>query len=208
MSSHKLPSGDLYALLGVERDATKRQIKLAFLKHALENHPDKAGNTRQATETFVKIREAYDILSDSKMRQEYDAQREPETSNAESYPSGEQLSAQSAASNSTSSDKETPSAVLKRFRQYEEDYLSEAEELDTAVVANVRKISQYILRSEKEVWGEVAEVCEKVQRLKDDLQLVGSFIGNMKTEAHVRWLQTGLQSEPASVILRLSIEET
>lgn len=60
---------DYYKILGVEKNASKDDIKKAFRKLAHEHHPDKnQGNDAK----FKEINEAYTILSDDKKRQQYD----------------------------------------------------------------------------------------------------------------------------------------
>jgi len=59
---------DYYKLLGVEKAASADEIKRAFRKKAHEHHPDKGGNA----ETFKKLNEAYQTLSDPEKRQRYD----------------------------------------------------------------------------------------------------------------------------------------
>ena len=49
-----------YNVLGVNENATQEEIKKTYRKLAMEHHPDKGGNE----ETFKKISEAYDVLSD------------------------------------------------------------------------------------------------------------------------------------------------
>jgi hypothetical protein len=67
---------DLYAVLGVQPDATVQDIKKAFRKLAQQYHPDKRlGNVHDQTSTFQEISEAYDILSDRARRDEYDSRR-------------------------------------------------------------------------------------------------------------------------------------
>jgi len=58
-----------YEVLGVDRKATKDDIKKAFRKLAQKHHPDKGGDES----TFKEITEAYSILGDDKRRREYDA---------------------------------------------------------------------------------------------------------------------------------------
>lgn len=60
---------DYYNVLGVSKDATEEEIKKAFRKLAREAHPDKGGDT----ETFQKIQEAYEVLSNPERRREYDS---------------------------------------------------------------------------------------------------------------------------------------
>lgn len=62
-------SKDYYKLLGVEKKATKDDIKKAFRKLAHQYHPDKKDGDEKK---FKEINEAYTVLSDDKKRAEYD----------------------------------------------------------------------------------------------------------------------------------------
>jgi molecular chaperone DnaJ len=59
---------DLYKILEVSKTATAAEIKKAYRKLALKNHPDKGGDE----EVFKKISNAYNILSDEQKRAQYD----------------------------------------------------------------------------------------------------------------------------------------
>jgi molecular chaperone DnaJ len=61
---------DYYNVLGVDKKASKDDIKKAFRKLAHKYHPDKGGTDESK---FKEITEAYSILSDDKKRREYDA---------------------------------------------------------------------------------------------------------------------------------------
>ncbi|XP_033101865.1 dnaJ homolog subfamily C member 10-like [Anneissia japonica] len=63
---------DFYKLLGVERDASERDIRRAFKKIALKHHPDKNKDDPEAHEKFVKYNRAYEVLKDSELREKYD----------------------------------------------------------------------------------------------------------------------------------------
>ncbi len=65
---------DLYALLGVSKNATPDELKSAFRKMAKEHHPDvhPEDNRKHAEEKFKEIGEAYRILSDPKLKSAYD----------------------------------------------------------------------------------------------------------------------------------------
>jgi molecular chaperone DnaJ len=63
---------DYYEVLGVERSATRDQIKQAYRQLALQYHPDR-NKAPDATEKFREIAEAYAVLSDDAKRKEYDA---------------------------------------------------------------------------------------------------------------------------------------
>ncbi len=62
---------DYYDILGVAKDADKKQIKRAYRKLALKYHPDK-NPSKEAEEKFKEISEAYAVLSDDEKRQMYD----------------------------------------------------------------------------------------------------------------------------------------
>ena len=61
---------DYYKILGLNKNATEDEIKKAYRKLAKKWHPDK--NNGLETDTFKKINEAYDVLSNEKKREEYD----------------------------------------------------------------------------------------------------------------------------------------
>lgn len=60
---------DYYNILGVNKKASKDEIKKAFRKLAHEHHPDKKGGN---ADKFKEINEAYSILSDDSKRSQYD----------------------------------------------------------------------------------------------------------------------------------------
>jgi DnaJ-class molecular chaperone len=61
---------DYYQILGIPKTATEDEIKKAYRHLALKYHPDK--NPTANPETFQKINEAYETLSNHQKRQEYD----------------------------------------------------------------------------------------------------------------------------------------
>ena len=63
---------DYYEVLGVDRNASKDDIKKAYRKVAVANHPDKNPGDKGAEERFKEATEAYEILADDKKRQAYD----------------------------------------------------------------------------------------------------------------------------------------
>ena len=64
---------DFYKLLGVSKNASEAEIKQSYRKMAMKYHPDRnKDNPEQAEIKFKQIKEAYEILSDSKKRAAYD----------------------------------------------------------------------------------------------------------------------------------------
>lgn len=63
---------DFYGTLGVPRTATDDEIKKAYRKLAMANHPDRNGGSKEAEEKFKAITEAYDVLRDPNKRAAYD----------------------------------------------------------------------------------------------------------------------------------------
>src|ERR1700680_4762403 len=63
---------DYYEVLGVQRDCTPEQLKVAYRKLAMEFHPDRNNGDKAAEEKFKEVGEAYSVLSDPQKRQRYD----------------------------------------------------------------------------------------------------------------------------------------
>jgi curved DNA-binding protein len=63
---------DYYKTLGVERNASKEDIKKAFRRLARKYHPDMNKEDKNAEERFKEINEANEVLSDPEKRQKYD----------------------------------------------------------------------------------------------------------------------------------------
>ncbi|WOK93726.1 dnaJ protein ERDJ3A [Canna indica] len=62
---------DPYKVLGVDKNASQRDIQKAFHKLSLQYHPDK-NKKKGAQEKFAEINNAYEILSDEEKRKNYD----------------------------------------------------------------------------------------------------------------------------------------
>jgi DnaJ-class molecular chaperone len=61
-----------YKVLGVEKNASEREIKRAYHQLARKYHPDKNGGDKKAELKFREIAEAYEVLSDPQKRETYD----------------------------------------------------------------------------------------------------------------------------------------
>ncbi|MEO0770377.1 MAG: DnaJ domain-containing protein [Cyanobacteria bacterium J06649_4] len=96
-------SGDYYQRLRLPRNASRRDIKMAFRRLARQHHPDLHPHQPNAAAKFHALREAYEVLIDRVQRQRYDqAQEDWHQASANTESSAENSSAE----NSTVSKKD------------------------------------------------------------------------------------------------------
>ena len=101
------PDPDPYGALGVASDATAAQIKQAYRRLALKNHPD-VNKAADAEAAFARIAAAYTILSDPEKRAEYDSSWR--------YRNGARKGASSTAQRSSPSSRSTSSSSSRADR--------------------------------------------------------------------------------------------
>ncbi len=63
---------DYYEILGIGKTAQKDEIKIAYRKLAMQYHPDRNPDNKEAEDKFKEATEAYEILSDDDKRARYD----------------------------------------------------------------------------------------------------------------------------------------
>lgn len=72
MAKSDITDHDLYAIFEIESTATVQEIKKAYRKKALKCHPDKNPDNINATELFLQLSNALEVLLDEKARLAYD----------------------------------------------------------------------------------------------------------------------------------------
>ena len=67
-----MPERDYYSILGLQRSASRDDIRKAYRKLARKYHPDINPGNKEAEEKFKDVSVAYEALSDPKKRKLYD----------------------------------------------------------------------------------------------------------------------------------------
>lgn len=75
MASQDWFEKDFYAVLGVSKDVSEADLKKTYRKLARQHHPDNNAGDAAAEARFKEVSEAYSVLSDASLRQEYDQVR-------------------------------------------------------------------------------------------------------------------------------------
>ncbi|KAJ1664403.1 hypothetical protein IW140_004100 [Coemansia sp. RSA 1813] len=70
---------DYYSILGVSPTATPEEIRTAYMKRAVQVHPDR-NPSATATQEFQALADAYYVLSDRDRRSQYDRAQQQEPS--------------------------------------------------------------------------------------------------------------------------------
>eukprot|EP00041_Stephanoeca_diplocostata_P004343 m.43534 g.43534 ORF g.43534 m.43534 type:complete len:250 (-) comp15060_c0_seq2:3870-4619(-) len=89
MAEQSMKKETYYEVLEIDSSAKHIEIKKAYRRLALKNHPDRNNGSEESTEKFKRISEAYEVLSDVEKRHTYD--RELRNPGMGSYTSGQQV---------------------------------------------------------------------------------------------------------------------
>src|SRR6186997_146068 len=72
---------DYYGVLGVDKDASRRDIDREYKRQAAKHHPDRGGSE----ERMKSVNEAYGVLKDATLRSAYDESRTPRTTRVNDF---------------------------------------------------------------------------------------------------------------------------
>jgi len=113
---------DYYKVLGVKPSATAKQIKKMFYEKSKKLHPDslKTGS-KDTTNEFIKVQQAYEILSNTKSRHEYDSYRRSSSKQTHTYDEWKSQGMNSATHRSTYSNVNTSGVHGMKFEQKKEE---------------------------------------------------------------------------------------
>ena len=74
---------DYYSVLGIKRSASQEEIKRAYRKAVFRYHPDRNPDDQDAAANFKRVLDAYEVLSDSGRRANYDQVTRPAEAESE-----------------------------------------------------------------------------------------------------------------------------
>lgn len=131
---------DYYSLLGLERTATKAEIKSRYRLLATKFHPDKNSNPNSA-EKFIAISEAYEILSNKKSRAKYDLSKWQELKRKKEKESSDYFNVNVPTPESTRTHRNK--SQQKRSIAYHQTK-SEGKQLSQLVIESFHIVSRYI----------------------------------------------------------------
>lgn len=142
---------NLYEVLGLSTDATQKQIRKAYLQSSLKHHPDKnPGNENEARQQFVKIGQAYEILSDPAQKAQYD--RELRGGGAASWRQRWEAAAAATGSTGTSNDatgsgSNAADAAYRSYASKFDSFVSTLSEEELAAAAGIASVVGSIVGS-------------------------------------------------------------
>lgn len=67
-----------YAILGIDKRSTEKEIRSAYRKLSLKYHPDKNPGDQEAHDKFIQVGEAYEVLNNPEKRANYDKYGSPD----------------------------------------------------------------------------------------------------------------------------------
>lgn len=126
-----------YQILGLPPTCNDEEIKRAYRKLAMKFHPDKNSNDKYFEERFKELQEAYDVLSDTTKRNEYDLRFASSTEQSNQPKSTHRKTRQGTTPESLATDVEEASRNLKRAELQQINYSELVKYIDSILNDNL-----------------------------------------------------------------------
>ncbi len=162
---------DYYSILGLNLSASPADIKRSYRKLAMKYHPDKNDNDSLAEMVFREIAEAYEILSDPKQREEYNAK------NFNDYQQRKLITKQTILQNSTMLQKVIAAAdpfrmnkdaVYFQLSQILTSYNIELLQKENDTAINSRVIDELLLCAEPLNFNDAKKIADELRKIAGD----------------------------------------
>jgi DnaJ domain len=155
-----LSSENYYVILGIGRDATQAQIRQQYLKASLK--------VPKATKAFLKLKEAYDQLSDILTRKQYETTNPQESSHPDDFQQGEEAARQHEEEQKKKQQQEQKKSPEDYPRRKQEDQQSQQQEQQRRrQEEQQRKQRQEEQRRQQEEWQRRREEQERRRQQQD-----------------------------------------
>jgi len=164
---------DYYTLLGLSKNAGKEEIKKSFKRYSLKLHPDKHNNDVFFNEMFLKIKEAYDVLSDEHKRNDYDNGINHNTRPNKSFEKENDDSDKKIIEN------------LKQENYYLKKYLDEEKSKSRIISEKCAVLKDEVLSLETELITKKAELIQNskyIHEINEILSEANDELGKIKTD--------------------------
>ena len=135
-------SKDYYKILGVHESESAENIKKAYRRLAREWHPDVAGNTPDVLKRFKEINEAYEILSNSVKKAEYDRAKRFYDYAKNSGKSSDNAKSDSNVNNATKPDFGNNKDFNNKFNHKWEEFISKYQQFKANKENNIKNKQQ------------------------------------------------------------------
>lgn len=179
---------DHYAILGVPVDADAAAIRRAYRQRVKQLHPDVAADKAHANEAFIKVQDAYSVLSDPAKRTTYDLTR------------GSSRVRQRTASPPSGQPASPPSGGADTWSRHQGS-LTVAELLQRAMREMATGRNPYARR-------DLSDILAREPENPDAMLLLGRiYRAEGRVGEWVRVLEEGIHKNPCNVALRLALNE-
>ncbi|KAF3914193.1 hypothetical protein ABW20_dc0101379 [Dactylellina cionopaga] len=186
------PLPDWYGVLELPKEASASAIRTSYKRLAFQYHPDKTLDEKlkpEMTKRFTQIQEAYEVLSDSRRRKEYDEDLTLETKILEEYRRAQEMKKRSQQSRKAQSRYQEEERIRRaEDRQAERDYLAAKKQEDEQLRAAMQAQQARRAHNEQERARKPSVSAQETDRIrrKDDEKRAKAEAKRMKDEEMLR----------------------